>query len=114
MLVSLKVAIPTAASATPLGVAAAYAIHNGEHPWFRRLYGVLLLPMMVPSMIIAIGVFYMYARLNLVGTWAGLVAAHLMLAVPVLVVTTPSGLRVCDPAQELVARSPRFNRLRAL
>ena len=113
MLVSFKVALTTALCAIPLGVAAAYAIHNAEHRWFRKLYAVLLLPMMVPSMIIAIGVFYVYVQLNVVGTLAGLVAADLMLAVPFVLVTTLSGLRVCDPAQELVARSLGCTRLRA-
>lgn len=113
MLVSLKVAAMTAACSLPVGIAAAYAIHNGDHPWFRRLYALLLLPMMVPSMIIAIGVFYVYVRLNLVGTLSGLVLAHLMLAVPFVLVTTLSGLRVCDPSQELVARSLGCTRMRA-
>jgi putative spermidine/putrescine transport system permease protein len=103
----------TSVLALPTGIAAAYAIHNGEHPAFRRLYTILLLPMMVPSMIIAIGVFYAYVRVNWLGTIHGLVLADLMLVTPFVTVTALSGLRTCDMSQELVARSLGCTRLRA-
>jgi putative spermidine/putrescine transport system permease protein len=113
MIVSLKVGIVTAVASVPIGVAAAYAIHNGGHPIFRRLHAVLLLPLIVPNMIIAIGVFYVYVKLGWLGTFYGLVFADLMLAVPFVVVTTLSGLRSFDMSQELVARSLGSSRLHA-
>jgi len=113
MLVSLKVACLTTVTSLPLGVAAAYAIKNGEHWAFRRLYAILLLPTMVPNMIIAIGIFYVYVRLNWLGTIHGLVLADLMMALPFVLVTSLSGLRACDMTQELVARSLGCTRLGA-
>jgi len=86
-------------------VAAAYALHGSKSPLIRRLHPLLMLPMMVPNMIIAIGVFYLYVRWNWVGTFRGLVAAHLMLSIPLVVITCLSGLESFDMAQELVARS---------
>lgn len=113
MLLSLKLAACTAMIATPLGVAAAYALHVGRHRVFRRLHTFLLLPLMVPHIIIAIALFYMYARLGWLGSFAGLLAANTMMAVPFIVVTALSGLRGFDMSQELAARSMGCSRLEA-
>jgi putative spermidine/putrescine transport system permease protein len=110
---SLELAVATAAGSMPIGVAAAYAIHNGDHPIFRRFHTMLLLPLMVPNMIIAIGIFYVYAKLGWLGTFHGLLLADLMLAVPFVVITTLSGLRSYDMTQELVARTLGCTRLHA-
>jgi putative spermidine/putrescine transport system permease protein len=110
---SLKLAAATACASIPIGVAAAYAIHNGDHPIFRWLHTVLLLPLIVPNMIVAIGVFNVYARLGWLGSFHGLLLADLMLAVPFVVITTLSGLRSYDMSQELVARTLGCTRLRA-
>lgn len=113
MLLSLKLAVSTTLIATPLGVAAAYALHKGKHRLFRRLHMVMLLPLMVPHIIIAIGLFYMYARLGWLGSFAGLLAANTMMAVPFVVVTALSGLRDFDPSQELAALGMGSSRLEA-
>lgn len=105
MLLSLRLAVCTAVLATPIGLAAAYAIHNGETMLFRRLQTVLLLPLLVPHIIIAVGLFYVYARMGLLGSFPGLLGANLMLALPFVVVTALSGLRSLDRNQELAARS---------
>lgn len=113
MLVSLKLAVATAALATPIGLAAAYAIHASEDAIFRRLHTMLLMPLIVPNIIVAIGVFYAYARIGWLGSFAGLLFAHTMLAVPFVVVTALSGLRGFDMTQELVARSLGCTRFQA-
>lgn len=58
---SLIVAFSTALIATPIGVAAAYAINNSSHWLMRYLKIVLLLPLIVPIIIVATGVFFIYA-----------------------------------------------------
>jgi len=113
MLLSLKLAAVTALIATPLGVAAAYALHVGQHALLRRLHTILLLPLMVPHIILAVGLFYMYVRLGWLGTFGGLLAANLMMALPFVVVTTLSGLRDFDMSQELAARSMGCSRFEA-
>jgi putative spermidine/putrescine transport system permease protein len=113
LMTSLKVATSTACLAVPIGVAAAYAIHQGNHPLFRRLQTVMLMPIMVPNLILAIGIYYVYVRLSWLGTFYGLVLAHTMLALPFVVVTALSGLRSFDMSQEMVARTLGCTRLRA-
>lgn len=103
--VSVKVAVLTMAVATPVGTAAAYGLHVGGF----RLAGVLrmlvLAPLLVPVILIAVGVFYVYALLGLNNTLVGLVLAHSMLALPFVVVSVGAGLRSYDMTQERVARS---------
>ena len=113
MIVSLKLAFATAFIATPLGLAAGYAIHVADHPWFRRLHTYLLLPLMIPHIIIAIGIFYAFAKIGLLGSFWGLLFAHVMLALPFVLVTALAGLRAFDMSQEQVARSLGCTRLQA-
>jgi len=113
MMLSLRLAVATVVIATPLGVAAAYAIHHAEHRAFKRLETVLLLPLMVPHLIIGVGIFYGFVRFNLLGSFVGMVMAHVMLALPFVVISTLSGLRGFDGTQELVARIFGCSRLRA-
>lgn len=110
---TLKVAVLSSLLATPLGTALAYAVHVSEWPLVKRMRFVMLLPLMVPHIILAIGIFYIYARLGINGTVFGLVIAHAMLNTPFVAITTLSGLRTFDMSQELVARSLGFSRLQA-
>lgn len=113
MFVSLKLAVVTVLISTPIGTAAAYAIHNGEHVFFRRIRTLLLLPLMVPHIILAIGIFYVFVRIGWLGSFGSLAAAHTMLAMPFVVITVLSGLRSFDMSQEMVARSLGCSRLGA-
>jgi putative spermidine/putrescine transport system permease protein len=113
MILSLKLAFATVVVATPLGVAAAYAIHASQHALLRRLQVILLLPLMVPQIVLAVGIFYGYVRLGLVATFTGLLLAHVMLALPFVVLTTLAGLRSFDATQELVARILGSSRIHA-
>lgn len=111
--VSLQVAFSTCLLATPIGVAAAYAIHTHQARWVRVAYTLLMLPLMVPHIILAVGIFFLYARLALNNTIGGLVLAHTMLALPFVVITTLAGLQGFDMTQERAAQSLGVNRLRA-
>jgi putative spermidine/putrescine transport system permease protein len=110
---SLLAATLTVVVATPLGVAASYAIHHSTHRAMCHLRVVLMLPLMVPIIIVAVGVFFIYARVDLLNTVTGLVLADVMLGLPYVVTAVSAGLRTFDPAQEMVARSLGMNRLRS-
>lgn len=108
--VSFTAAMLVMALATPLGVAAAYGLHNAGFRLTRLIHVLLISPLIIPVIILAVGVFYLYVRLNLVNTMAGLVLAHAALAIPFVVVTVSSGLKQYDMNQERVARSLGANR----
>jgi putative spermidine/putrescine transport system permease protein len=111
--VSLTVGALTVLIATPLGVAAAYAIANPRHRVMRAVHLVLMLPLIVPIIILAIGVFFVYAKLALVATLTGLVLANVMLGLPYVITSVIAGLQTFDATQEMVARSLGMNRLRS-
>lgn len=104
-LTSLKVAVLVTLVATPLGLAAAYGLARSRSGAARILSLVLISPLIVPIIIFAIGVFYLYAKTNLVNTVPGLVLAHTALALPFVVVTATAGLQQFDEALERAARS---------
>lgn len=112
-LVSLKVAVLTVLVATPLGTAAAYALAVLKGSWASVVRTLFMLPMMVPVILIAVGAFFVYVKLDLNNTLTGLVLAHAMLALPFVLITVGSGLQMYDMNQELVARSLGASRLRA-
>jgi putative spermidine/putrescine transport system permease protein len=111
--VTLTIALSTVAIATPLGVAAAYAISQSKSRIMRAIHMTLLLPLVVPIIITAVGIFFVYAKIGLVATMSGLVLANVMLGLPYVVISVVAGLQSFDATQEMVARSLGMNRLRS-
>ncbi len=102
---SFKVAILTMLVATPIGVMAAYGLHVSKFAFARLIFVILLTPMMVPLILIAIGAFYVYVKLQILYTLASLVLAHTILALPLVVIVTGAALKSYDMNQERAARS---------
>jgi putative spermidine/putrescine transport system permease protein len=111
--VTLTVAALTVLIATPLGVAAAYAIHSSSLRFMRLVHLTLMLPLVVPIIIIAVGIFFVYARVGLIATMSGLVLANVMLGLPYVITSVVAGLQSFDATQEIVARSLGMNRFRS-
>jgi len=108
-----KAALLTTLLATPVGTAAAYALHSGRFRFAGVIQAILAIPLIVPVILIGIGAFFLYAWLGLNNTITGLVLAHTVLAIPLVTITVLSGLKTYDLNQELVARSLGANRMRA-
>jgi putative spermidine/putrescine transport system permease protein len=111
--VTLTVAMLTVVIATPLGVAAAYAISQSKWRIMRLIHMTLLLPLVVPIIITAVGIFFVYAKVGLAATMTGLVLANVMLGLPYVVISVVAWLQSFDATQEMVARSLGMNRLRS-
>ena len=102
---SFTAAFFTMLVATPIGVLAAYGLHASQVPFVRVAFVLLITPMMVPVVLVAIGAFYAYVKLNILYTMPGLVLAHSLLAIPLVVIVTGSALKSYDMNQENAARS---------
>jgi putative spermidine/putrescine transport system permease protein len=102
---SFQAGVLTAVLSVPLGVAAAYGLQYHKTRLTAFISGALMAPMIAPVIVVAIGIFYLYARLGLVNTLLGLVLAHSVLAVPFVLLTISSGLDQFDANQEMVART---------
>lgn len=110
---SLLAGFLTMLVATPLGVLAAYGLHASEMRAGKWVFLLLITPMMVPLILIAIGAFYVYVQIKLLHSMTGLVLAHSLLALPLVVIVTAAALKSYDMNQEMAARSLGAPRWRA-
>lgn len=102
---SLQVALLTVVFATALGTVTALGLTRGRYPG-RSLAGALVMsPVIVPIVIIAIGLFFVFVRWQIAGTLTGLVLAHTVLAMPLVVVTVGASLATLDRTLEVAAQS---------
>lgn len=110
---SLKAGALTALLATPLGTLAAYGLFVSRLRGAAIVFTLLITPMIVPVILVAIAVFYAYVQLKLVNTLAGIVLAHSVLAIPLVLLIVTSALKSYDMSQEMAARSLGASRAKA-
>ena len=110
---SFKAGLLTTLLATPLGTLAAYGLFASRLRGAAVIRVLLITPLIVPVILIAIAVFYVYVQLKLVNSLTGLVLAHSMLAVPLVMMVVTSALESYDMNQEMAARSLGASRPKA-
>ena len=93
---SFVTALFTAALAILIATPAAFILTRHGFPGKNVVMAFVLTPLILPRMIIAIALFYLYARIGLVGTTFGLVLGHTVLAVPYVVITIMAVLKNYD------------------
>lgn len=93
---SFIVAFGTACLATVLGGFAALALARSTGRWQAALFGLFIAPMIVPRIVIALGLFYLFAQLGLVATEAGMILGHAVLALPFVFITVAAVLKGYD------------------
>ena len=93
---SLIVASITTVIATVLGTLAAYGLSRAEFPGKTLIFGLIISPLAVPLVITALGLYFLFARIGLVQTHTGLIIAHVVLAVPFVVITVSATLKGFD------------------
>ena len=102
---SFQVAVLTSILATALGIPAALALTRHKFRLGNLLQSYLLAPMITPVIIVAIAVFFFMSRLHWVGHTYALVLAHVVLAIPVVVITVSAALQGFDRTLERAALS---------
>jgi putative spermidine/putrescine transport system permease protein len=103
--VSLQLAGVATVLATSFGVAAALALTRGRFPGRGVIYAVLLSPMIIPTIITAIGYFFLARKLRLVGSIFGMAVGEAILALPVVVIIVTATLQGFDRRLEQAALS---------
>ena len=98
--------------ATVLGTLAALGLSRPHMPFKAIIMSILISPMIVPLIITAAGMFFFYAKVNLVYTFTGIILAHVALSTPFVVITVTATLVGFDTdmtkaAQSLGARPVR-------
>lgn len=111
---SFLVAFATAIAATAIGGFTALALANSRTRWSGLIFAFFLAPMIVPRIVIAVGLFYLFARMGLIATDLGLVIGHTVLAIPFTLVTLAAVLKTYDQRLDQAAATLGANRLRTL
>jgi putative spermidine/putrescine transport system permease protein len=93
---SFIVAIATTFLATVLGTLAAYGLDRMKWRYKPVLTGLLVAPMIVPSVIVALAIYFFFARIGIIGSLLGVILAHTVIAVPLVVVTVAATLKGFD------------------
>jgi putative spermidine/putrescine transport system permease protein len=89
--------------ATALGAPAALALVRGRFRGRNLLVAFIISPLIAPVIIVAIGIYFFYARLGLIGNAFALVIAHTCLAVPFVVINVSATLQGFDERLEHAA-----------
>jgi putative spermidine/putrescine transport system permease protein len=111
---SFTAALLTACLATLIGTPAAFVLVRQTFPGKTAAMAFVLSPLILPRMIIAVALFYLYARIGLVGTTFGLVLGHTVLAVPYVVITVMAVLKNYDERLDQAAATLGANRWRTM
>ena len=109
---SLVIGVIACAVATVVGFFAAYAFVRGDFAAKKLLLSLLLLPIIVPTVITSIAMYFLSARLHLVGNllWIGI--CHAVIALPVVLLILLSSLQGVDVNLERAALSLGASRVR--
>ena len=111
---SLRIALLVTVSATLVGGAAAIAIHRRLLPGSEALGAFFLSPLVLPTIIYAIGMLMLWSMVfgavSIVALWI----AHTVIAMPYVVRTTLAVLSESDPFLEEAARTMGAGRVQRL
>lgn len=106
LMASFRVAVLVTVVATVLGTAAAVGLQRrAGRRGNAAIRGLLLTPMIVPSVVLAIGLYAIFLKFHLLGTLHGFVLAHAVLALPFTVVSVSASLQTFDQRLETAAIS---------
>ena len=101
---SIVVGVISAVIATALGTMTAYALVRGR---FRRKSGLLtysMLPLIIPWVVAALGLYLVLVQLGLAYTLPGLVVGHVIIAFPFAVVLMTPAMSTFDWTQDRAAQ----------
>jgi putative spermidine/putrescine transport system permease protein len=104
-LTSFTVATIAGTLATALALATSLGLRRLPATARTALFGLLLSPIIVPTLVYAVAVYLFFAPLGLVGTRTGVALAHAVLALPSAMVVIATALQGLDASLERAASS---------
>lgn len=103
MQTSLVLALLSSTLALVLGGLAAYGLVRGRFFGRMAIQSNFVSPMIIPSVITAVALYFALARIGLLGSFAGLLLGHTLLGVPYVVLIMSVAIRSFDSRIEEVA-----------
>lgn len=104
-LVSLKVAALATVIACVVGTGAAFALNAMRGAMRTAVSSIVMLPMIAPIIVLALGDYLVLGRAGLLGNWPMIALAHSLLGVPYVVLSVQTSLSGLDVALVRSARS---------
>lgn len=105
ILQSLLVAALSSAIAVAAGTPCAIGCWRLGTRWAEAVRALMLVPIMVPTIVYALGLYKTYAQLRLLDTITGVVIAHAVTGMPYVVILVSTALTGLDLRLEQAARS---------
>lgn len=93
---SFIVAIGAAILTTAVACLSAFGVARGSSKWGKIVFFLFLTPMIVPNVVIAVALFYLFAQVSLVATNSALVIGHTVTGLPIVFVTILATLKAFD------------------
>jgi putative spermidine/putrescine transport system permease protein len=103
LLSSLIIGAIACLSSTTIGFFAAYAFLRSEFRGKKLALSLMLTPVVVPSIITAIAMYYSAGKLGLIGNYLWLGLCHAVIAMPIVLLILLSSLHAVDPDLERAA-----------
>jgi len=104
ILVTLEVAAAVIALSVLIGVPASYVLARKNFPGKQIIYGLFLLPVMMPPITYGIPMATVLYQWHLAGNLVGVIAANLVPAVPFVIMTMTPFIEQINPSIESAAR----------
>jgi putative spermidine/putrescine transport system permease protein len=104
-LFSVRVGLVAAVIALLLGLLATVALVRFNVRGRKAIFILLILPIVVPEIITAIAIYFVFARVQFTGSLLSIAIAQSILALPYVVLVVSPALRNLDPQFEQAARS---------
>jgi ABC-type spermidine/putrescine transport system permease subunit II len=101
-------------SATVAGTFVALALARTSIPGKAVIEGVVIAPLVVPTIVLAAGGYALFLDLRLVGSFGGIALVHAMLGLPYVYLVVSAALSHTDPNAELAALITGASRLRTI
>lgn len=102
---SAIVGLSAAVLAGILGTMASLALERNSFFLKGLLRDWLMFPMYIPTVVVGIGLFAVLSKVGLTGTLTGIILAHTLITIPVVMINVTAALKLLDPRLEQAAQS---------
>lgn len=93
---SFRIAPAATLLSVALGTLAAIGLSQSHVPFRQAIMAILIMPMIVPLIVSAAGMYFFYTRIGLQGTYLGVVLSHTALGIPFVIITVTATLSGFD------------------
>ncbi|MHA6645485.1 ABC transporter permease [Mesorhizobium sp. A623] len=111
---SFIVAFCASVGALVLGTMAAYGLTRGSFHWRKIIEAKFIAPLALPVIVIAVALYISFSRLGILGSFWGLIAGHIILITPYVVLLMSLAIMGFDQRIEQVAQTLGASKIQVL